>query len=335
MRRPRAAASVLLVAASLALSSSARADDPEPDASPKADFRARAQQLFDSALADAEAGNFAAACPKFLASQEADPKTSTLLNLANCYEKNGQTASAWGAFREAENLARKASRADWEASAKQRAEALETQLVRLSIVVPEESRLAGMSVLRDGVRLPQGEWGVAIPVDPGEHVVTATHEGYRPWEKRVEVKTSSAEISVPPLQALPAPRREAAGVLAPDEGPAKDKKKGDWSTWKLTGAFVAGAGVAGILGGGLLGAVAKGEYSDARARCTLGTRGCPADAVADADSAYGTATGATILFITGAVLLAGGIALFVVDPQPKSARTTGLALRPSGLSARW
>src|SRR5688572_25328859 len=106
-----------VVAVSLFTSFVARADDETP----KADNRARAQQLFDAALAAAEAGDFAVACPKFLASQEADPKTSTLLNLANCYEKNGQTASAWGAFREAEVLARKIGRADWETNARDRA----------------------------------------------------------------------------------------------------------------------------------------------------------------------------------------------------------------------
>src|SRR5439155_11121969 len=113
-----------VVAFVLVLPRTAQAQD-EPA---KIDKRARAQQLFDSALADAEKGDFAAACPKFLASQEADPKTSTLLNLANCYEKNGQTASAWGAFREAEGLARKAGRTDWETAARTRAEALEPKL---------------------------------------------------------------------------------------------------------------------------------------------------------------------------------------------------------------
>src|SRR6476469_942554 len=130
--RSRMIASVLVAALGVATAHKAHADEPEPrgrPSEPRSDPRARAQQLFDSALVDAESGNFAAACPKFLASQEADPKTSTLLNLANCYEKNGQTASAWGAFREAETLARKAARADWETAARTRAEALEPKLV--------------------------------------------------------------------------------------------------------------------------------------------------------------------------------------------------------------
>src|SRR5262245_18416442 len=103
------------------------------DEQSKIDSRARAQQLFDSALADATSGDFASACPKFQASQDADPKTSTLLNLANCYGKNGQTASAWGAFREAESLARKASCTDWVTAARMRADALEPKLLRLTI----------------------------------------------------------------------------------------------------------------------------------------------------------------------------------------------------------
>src|SRR4051812_45312237 len=183
----RARALAALVAVAVLASSRFAAADGETT---KMDNRARAQQLFDSALADAEAGNLAAACPKFQASQNADPKTSTLLNLASCYEKNGQTASAWGAFREAEGLARKAGRLDWETTAREHAVVLEPKLVRLTVQVPEASRVAGLSVTRDGARLEGGEWGVAIPVDPGEHVVAATATGRAPWETRTDVKTN-------------------------------------------------------------------------------------------------------------------------------------------------
>src|SRR5438045_9624231 len=91
---------ILMTATSCCLSWRAHAE--EPAEAGKVDNRARAQLLFDEALVAAEKGDFATACPKFLASQEADPKTSTLLNLASCYEKNGQTASAGGAVRQAE-----------------------------------------------------------------------------------------------------------------------------------------------------------------------------------------------------------------------------------------
>jgi hypothetical protein len=300
-------------------------------APPRMDNRARAQQLFDSALADAEAGNLSSACPKFLASQEADPKTSTLLNLASCYEKNGQTASAWGAFREAEGLARKVARADWESAARSHAEALEAKLVRLTIQVPEPSRVPGLVVMRDGAKIPLGEWGVPIPVDPGDHVVTAMAAGRAPWETRAPIRESGV-IAVPVLEPLPPEMMSPVPAAGADNG---GRSASWWTPMRTAGVVVAGVGVVGLVTGGVLGLVAKSNYDKAHALCTDGARGCPASAVRDSDSAFGTATGATVVFVIGAAATLGGAALVLFGPSPSepSAGSLGGPTTPSGPSA--
>jgi hypothetical protein len=312
----------------------ARADEGDAATPPRMDNRARAQQLFDSALADAEAGNLASACPKFLASQEADPKTSTLLNLASCYEKNGQTASAWGAFREAEGLARKVARADWESAARSHAEALEPKLVRLTIQVPEPSRVAGLVVMRDGAKIPAGEWGVAIPVDPGEHLVTAMAMGRAPWETRIPVREASSTIAIPVLDILPPEMTPPPAPAASAPGAETRARPTSWWTpLRTAGVVVAGAGVVGLVAGGVLGLVAKSKYDKARALCTDGARGCPAGAVSDSDSAYGMATGGTVVFVVGAAAALGGAALVLFSPAPDATTGSTVPKNANGASA--
>jgi serine/threonine-protein kinase len=296
---------------------------PASAPTPSLDARARADELFDQALADIEKGDFKSACPKFLASYEADPKSSTMLNLGNCYEKNGQTASAWGAFREAERVARNAGKKDWAENAAARAKTLEPRLIRLSVIAPVAPP-KDLELRRDQVLLPKGEWSVAIPVDPGEHEISAAAPGHKPWStKLTATEGAQLRIEVPLLELLPnAPGDTPPPPMAPPAPPPPF-----WNTPRIAGVAAAGVGVVALGVGAGLGLSANGLYKDAKAQCATGTSGCPASAVTDADSAYSRAGLATGFVIAGGVLAAGGAAVFFLV-GPMVDKRTGARVSP-------
>ncbi len=277
------------------------------------DARTRGKQLFDAALADVKRDDFRAACPKFRASYEVDPKASTLLNLGTCYERNGQTASAWGAFSSAVVAARRAGREEWALQAEERVKALEGRLVRLTVTVPLEARAEGLVVERDTTRLSESEWGLAMAVDPGEHVIRAHAEGHVPWSARVTVVegTRLAPVAVPKL----ALERRSPGVVAVG-GPARTPKY--WTPARVGGATLAGAGLVGLGLGAALAVVAKGKYDSSTALCRPGIACASDQAVKDNSAAFDLATGATVATVVGAVASVAGVGLFLWAPDKKS-----------------
>src|SRR5215472_1302913 len=64
-----------------------------------------AQALFEEGKRLMSEGKYREACAKLADSERLDPGAGTLLNLAACYEKNAQTASAWSTYVEAVTLA--------------------------------------------------------------------------------------------------------------------------------------------------------------------------------------------------------------------------------------
>jgi hypothetical protein len=288
-----------------------------------ADQRARAQQLFERALADAERGDYAAACPRFRASQEADPKTSTLLNLGACYEKNHQLASAWGAFKEASARASTAGRTDFAKMADERVAALEPKLAHLTILVTADA--PNLAITRDGTQVSSGERGLPIPVDAGEHEVAATADGRVPWSSKVTiVDGQDAKVSVPglaeapkppPTTTTPPPTNPNVETPPPSPPPELPPPAPYWTTWRIVGASGAGVGIAALATGTVMAVIAKSNYSSAYSRCQdKNTAACPPDAVSDAHSARGLANAATPVFISGAVLAGAGAALFFLAP---------------------
>src|SRR3954469_8263227 len=117
---------VFLVAVGVLLAAPVRAEPTSSD-------KAAAEGLFSDARRLMVAGKFQEACPKLEASQRLDPAVGTVLNLADCYERSGRTASAWMEFLEAASAARQSGSADREAEARGRASALESRLSYLVI----------------------------------------------------------------------------------------------------------------------------------------------------------------------------------------------------------
>lgn len=138
-------------------------------------------------------GRYQEACPKFAESQRLEPAPGTQLNLADCYEKLGRTATAWETFRAAEAAANEAGQRDFASEARKRAEALQPKLSKLALTAAEP--VAGLEVTLDGNPVT-ALVGSALPVDPGDHRVAAAAPSRRGWSRTVTVDKPGATVTV-------------------------------------------------------------------------------------------------------------------------------------------
>jgi hypothetical protein len=291
----------------------------------RADNKAAAEALFSEGRALATAGNCAEAIPKFQASQKLDPGVGTLLNLAECYEKVGRTASAWAEYREVISLARVTGSKEREELATQKSKALEPKLSRLAIKVTGEA--TGVTITRDGEAVQAAELGVAIPVDPGKHVIEASAPGKKTHSVSVEVgaEADSKVVEIPEL--IP----DEAGAGTTPGGEASGGKS-DGSTQRTIGLVLGGVGVVGVAVGAVFGLQAGSKWDDAKAKCDDYPYECGPDGVELADDAKSSATISTIGFIAGGALLAGGAALFFTAGSGDKAVAVGVG--PGSLKIR-
>ncbi len=277
---------------------------------------ARAEQLFKLGKELMDKGQLEEACKAFQASQQADPSVGALLNLALCHEKKGHTATAWAVYKEAASLAANRGEAERSAGAKELADKLEKQLSRLTVKVSD--RHDGMTVRVDEQELPPVSYGVALPVDPGEHRVDASAVGYETWSATVSVEdhADSRSVTVPPLAKGGGHRR---GQL-------------------IAGAVIGGVGVLGLIGGIIEGVSAIGIRSylkehcagtpDGKFDCPSPTDPDPATTQKKLDSFKPTANISTALFVAGGLLTATGVVVMLTAPKQPTEPASALRISP-------
>ena len=177
---------------------------------------ARAQQpaaeaLFREGRRLVDAGKLIDACAKFAESQRLDPASGTLLNLGDCNERLGRTATAWSYFVAAGTLAEAQGKPDQRSEARLRAEAVEGRLAHLTIRAAKP--VTAMLVKRDEVLLGPAALGTRTPIDPGRYRISASAPAHRDWSTEVTIAGDRADESVviPELATAPidAPRASA------------------------------------------------------------------------------------------------------------------------------
>jgi len=287
------------------------------------DNKAAAQAAYDLGRKLALAGNFADACPKFEESEKLDPGLGTMLFLADCYEKTGKTASAWGQFREAEAIASKQAD-NRQTVAHDRAAALEPKLSKITIRVDLANKSRGLRVTRDSVEIGAGVWNTPLPIDPGPHDIEATAPGRTRWTEHVQIAPNGATqtVVVPTLledpDATPPPIPAVVPVTAPrNQSPDEpEAPQNDGTTQRLLGLGVAGVGVVAAGVGTLFGLKASSKLSDSNAdnHCHDGNL-CDATGVQARSDATSAATISTVAFVASGVLIAGGAVLFFTAPH--------------------
>jgi hypothetical protein len=284
-----------------------------------------AEQLFREGKRLMSEGKIAEACTAFEGSFRKEAAVTTLLNLADCREKNAQYASAWGHFIDAERKTRgSASEAGFHATAKDRAGKLEGRLSYLIINVPDEARVDGLEITRNGQPVDAAEWNRDIPVDGGVWKIAGKAPAYEAWSTEVTVgkEKDKQSVNVPRFRELPEDQvKPPVGPQPLVTGPAPSSFTGK----RKAAVGVGAVGVIGLAAGTVLYFQAKGLHDDAADATTQDERDRLED---DANGKYliaqiGWGVGAAAVGAAAFLWITGG-----PSASGESAEQTGVILTP-------
>ena len=195
---------------------------------------------------------------------------------------------------------------------------------RIGFVVINVTGADSPKVTLDDQPFSTAALGVKRAADPGNHVVRATAEGYKPAEARVtvaEAGTATASLTLekdPNAVAAPPPVPGPSTGPTPaggTPGPGTTVSTDGSSTPKMLGIVLLGIGGVGLITGGVTGVLAMGKHSSLEKDCPDGK--CTSDHKTDVDTYHTLGLISTIGFVVGGVAAAGGAVLLLTAPKPE------------------
>jgi hypothetical protein len=292
------ALSALLLGAALALAPTAAAAADPPD-------KAEALKLLKQGNQLARLGDHLSALERFRSAYARFPSPNILLNLGTTLRELGRNAEAAAEYER--------FLADPRAEAAKKGE--------VTRVLGEIDRVVGRlrvevndplaEVRLDGKPLEAERLRGAFRIEPGEHTVVASREGFLPAVRTLTV----------------APRDEAV-VKLEVKPPVKPRPPPVSTTQRTVGYVVGGVGVAAVVTGAVFGVLTRVKSAAADQRC-LARVACDGVGVDLGATARTFATTSTATFVIGGVALATGVTLLLTAPRA-AAPPTGLVVGLTG-----
>jgi hypothetical protein len=279
------------------------------------------------AVAGAEAfdkQDFATALDRFQRAESLYKVPSIAVMVARCLASTGRVVEAVDKYEETLRMPLDAAapeafqRAVADATAE--VEPARARVARVELHLPADAPV-GSEVRLDGKPVPPALLGVATPVNPGVHHLTAHAPGRVPYRYDVtlaEGARQAVEISLLPV-ATEAPR---------DTPPAPAPEAHQHRTSPLTIALLAGGGIA-IAAGTVTGIAALNHKSSLDRACNPG---CPAKMSSDLDSFRLDRTLSYVGFGVG--LAAAGAGVYLLVHRGASGGEVGALMLPGGAAVR-
>jgi hypothetical protein len=186
--------------------------------------------------------------------------------------------------------------------------------------------LFAVTVTVDGAPLVTSLDGRPLSLDPGPHTFHFEAPGASPQDKQLVLREGEHDRQVSVVLASPTPTTTIITTPVTSVTPTRST----WNTRKTLAVASGGVGLVGIGLGAVFGALAITDKNKQGANCgTPATCTNFAQASEDYRVAGNNATGSTIGFIAGGVLVAGGLVLWFTAPR-RNPSASASASAPDG-----
>jgi tetratricopeptide (TPR) repeat protein len=256
-----------------------------------------------------QAGNWTAALQAFREVGQVRMTPQVRFHIAVCEENLGRLVAALGGYELALADADKVN-ADFRGEVEANIAKLRARIPKLVIERGSGARSAAIEL--DGVAVGESSVGVAVPLDPGPHAVTAKAPNRKPFEANVTLEERQTARLVVELEELPP-------ELLLSRSPGAEKPPS-----KVVPFVIGGVGVASLVGAGVLFGLRQGALSDLEKACPSRTD-CPADKQSRYDDLRFYHYGSQVALGVGVVALGTASALLFFQSRRKEPPASGSA----------
>ncbi len=292
-------------------------------AEPSAADRATARSLAGEGYQALQAKDFAAAADRFSRADALVHAPTLMIDWARALVGIGKLVEAQERYEQIirEGVDAKSPKS-WQRALNDAGNELAQIKPRLSWITIIVSGSSEARVSVDGVAVPPAAVGVRRAVNPGERTVRVTAKGFLPQKQAIALAEGGESKVDFTLEPDPDAQLVKAAPEAPRPAPVQPEAHGSALTYV---AF--GLGGAGLVLGGVTGALALSKRSELSDACDSASR-CRSDQDSSLHSYHSLGTVSGVGFAVGIAGIGAGVTLWLLHRNPSPAPAQGVVLRP-------